>query len=254
MAQVSRRTGFNDSALIRLLSRLTDIDIRESRQATADRLSQWFGWTDAISLSTVLDGHPATARSGTRASASAEEGECTRVRAALANAIADRRAFTNDRGRLHLHAPASGEPMETTADFAPFRQRYLARQQAMEASIGPLRGRLRAALAARSPAMSRLAAVDAVMERVLDARERSLLATVPVALERHFERLRQAGQATQGDTQAPDEPDRTATPAEWLVVFRRDFQDVLLAELDFRFQPVEGLLAALRMRQPECHE
>jgi hypothetical protein len=31
-------------------------------------------------------------------------------------------------------------------------------------------------------------------------------------------------------------------------MFRMDIQSVLLAELDVRFQPVEGLLAALRTR------
>jgi hypothetical protein len=83
MAQVSQRTVFNGSALVRLLSRLTDADVREPRQATADRLSQWFGWTDAISLSAALDGAVAAAApSRARASASAEERECVRARAA----------------------------------------------------------------------------------------------------------------------------------------------------------------------------
>ncbi|MBN3806694.1 DUF3348 domain-containing protein, partial [Paraburkholderia sp. Ac-20336] len=36
------------------------------------------------------------------------------------------------------------------------------------------------------------------------------------------------------------------TQDAWLDVFRKDMQSVLLAELDVRFQPVEGLLAALR--------
>ncbi|HEX7867347.1 MAG TPA: DUF3348 family protein, partial [Variovorax sp.] len=40
MEQVSRRTGFNGSALIRLLSRLSNVDAREPAQPTADRLSQ----------------------------------------------------------------------------------------------------------------------------------------------------------------------------------------------------------------------
>jgi hypothetical protein len=96
--------------------------------------------------------------------------------------------------------------------------------------------------------MARLASVDVVMEQVLAARERSLLATVPALLEKHFKRLRQAGQP------APDEPDSGIQPGAWLDVFRKDIRLVLLAELDFRFQPVEGLLEALRTRQPECHE
>ncbi|KAE8755722.1 DUF3348 family protein, partial [Paraburkholderia madseniana] len=35
-------------------------------------------------------------------------------------------------------------------------------------------------------------------------------------------------------------------PGTWLNTFRKDMQSVLLAELDVRLQPVEGLLAALR--------
>ncbi|AGU50432.1 hypothetical protein VAPA_1c33460 [Variovorax paradoxus B4] len=230
MAQVSQRTVFNGSALVRLLSRLTDIDVREPRQATADRLSQWFGWTDAISLSAALDGAAAAAPSRARASASAEERECVRARAALAKAVAE------------------DGTVAAAVDFMPFRRRHLTLQQAMEAGIGPLRGRLRALLAARSPAMARLAAVDVVMEQVLAAREHSLLGAVPALLEKHFTRLRQASLETMG------EPDGVAEAGEWLHVFRKDMKNVLLAELDFRFQPIEGLLEALRMRQPECHE
>ena len=219
------RTGFDGAALVRLLSRLTGAGVREPRQVTADGLSQWFGWTDAISLSAALNGNPAAPASNARgtpaASPTAEETECRRVRAALTTAIAEDSIF--------VAAPTG----DATPDFAPFRQRYLARQQAMDAGIAPLRGRLRARLAAQSPDMARLAAVDVVMEQVLGAQERSLLAGVPALLDKHFRQLRQA---------APD---------AWLDVFRRDARDVLLAELDLRFQPVEGLLEALRTRQPK---
>ena len=220
MVQVSRRTGFTGSALIRLLARLTDIEVPEPRQAFADRLSQWLGWTDAISLSAALNGNPAIASSSrARGSGTAEERESTRVRTTLANAIAD---------------DTRNAPVDATADFAAHRRRYLARQQAMETSIGPLRGRLRSTLASRSPDMAKLAAVDVVMEQVLSAQEHRLLATVPAMLEKHFERLRQTG--------------TEAEPSAWLNVFRKDMHDVLLAEMEIRFQPVEGLLEALRTR------
>jgi hypothetical protein len=96
--------------------------------------------------------------------------------------------------------------------------------------------------------MARLAVLDAVMERALSARERSLLASVPELLGGHFERLRQAALASEAD-QADPEADGNAvavTSRAWLDVFRKDAQSVLLAELDVRFQPAEGLLAALR--------
>ncbi|MDH6169079.1 hypothetical protein M2282_004243 [Variovorax boronicumulans] len=221
MVQVSRRTGFTGSALIRLLARLTDIEVPEPRQAFADRLSQWLGWTDAISLSAALNGGVAPASSGVRSAGNPEERECNRVRAALASAIAQ---------------DMQGAARDATADFAACRRRYHARQQAMQSSIGPLRGRMRSTLATRSPDMARLAAVDVVMEQVLGAQEHRLLATVPAMLEKHFERLRQADTDTEGE------------PGAWLGVFRKDMNDVLLAEMEIRFQPVEGLLEALRAR------
>ena len=85
-----------------------------------------------------------------------------------------------------------------------------------------------------------------IRDRVVGARERSLLASVPTLLEKHFKRLREAHQAAQDAT--PDNPQPPATAAGWLDVFGRDMQSVLRAELDIRMQPVEGLLEALRDR------
>ena len=234
MVQVSRRTGFTGSALTRLLAQLSDIDVPESRQALADRLSQWFSWTDAISLSAALDSDLGVAVSGVRASEGAEEAqECARLKAALAKGNAD--------GGVASVLPGAND------DFPPYRRRYFARQQAMETAIEPLRARLRARLATRSPELARLAAVDAILEQVVGARERSLLATVPTLLEKHFKRLREAHQAAQDAN--PDNPQPPATAAAgWLDVFGRDMQSVLRAELDIRMQPVEGLLEALRDR------
>lgn len=234
MVQASQRTALSGPALIRLLARLTDVEFTESRQSLSDRLSQWLHWTDAIALSTALSGNPSALSVGVHvSSSSAEEKESAAVRSALANVIA---------GDSVLGAPkrrpgAVQTHIETSVDYQVFRQRYLTLQQSMETAIGNLRGRMRKKLAARTPAMTRLAEVDAVMERALSPRERTLLATVPVVLGGHFERLRRAEQDTLTDDQ---------TPGAWLEIFRKDTQSVLLAELDLRFQPVEGLLAALR--------
>lgn len=234
MVQVAGlRRGLTGSALIRLLDRLAGPEVRESGASTSDRLSQWFSWKDAISLSAALDGMPlasasgASGASGAKSASRAEEGECQRVRAALAKAIAEDSAFAAPQ-----QTNAAADDAET--DFSPYRQRYQARQQAIEAGVGALRGKLRSRLAARSPEMAKLAAVDVLMEQVLGTRERSLLSTVPKVLEKHFGRLRQDAGSTESGA--------------WLDIFRRDARDVLLAELDFRFQPVEGLLDALRMK------
>jgi uncharacterized protein DUF3348 len=115
----------------------------------------------------------------------------------------------------------------------------------MQAATGNLRGRLRDMLAQRTADLARLAAVDAAMERVLSPREQTLLTRVPALLGEHFERLRLAEQKMLADAQASEDTSAIA-PGAWLDVFRKDVQSILLAELDVRFQPVEGLLAALR--------
>ncbi|SMG51064.1 DUF3348 domain-containing protein [Paraburkholderia susongensis] len=268
MLQAPQRTALSGPALVRLLARLADVDAVESKQSLSDRLSQWLGWTDAIALSSALNGSPPAAAAGARSFGRAEEDECARVRNSLASAIAGDSVFAVARRRGSAQAAPRGS-VETQADYAVFRQRYLALQQSMETAIGTLRGRLRALLAARTPAFARLAVVDAVMERALSERERTLLAAVPGLLGGHFERLRDAAAqqslaeaevhaATEAEAEAaatstdPSRPAATTAHAApltqdtWLNVFRKDMQSVLLAELDVRFQPVEGLLAALR--------
>ncbi|HET6804990.1 MAG TPA: DUF3348 domain-containing protein [Frateuria sp.] len=215
MAQAALRPTLRGPTFIRLLARLAEIDVVASGQPLPDRLGQWLDWKHALSLAAALDGHPAAPEAAEPA-ADGLHAECARAREVLATAIKD------DPLLAAGHAPADG-------DYAVFRQACLARQRAMQATVGRLRGKLRDALQG-SPGMARLAEVDAVMEVALTPREHALLAKVPELLEQRFERLRVAGRAS----------------TTWLDGFRRDMQSVLLAELDLRFQPVDALLAALR--------
>ena len=233
MVQAPQRTSFRGPTFIRLLARLTDVDVSPSRQSLSDRLGQWLDWTHAVALSTSLDGKPSAVGFDVPTFGSAEENECARVRASLVSTIAGDRAFAKEGGA------------NEAVDYSVFRQRYLAIQRSMQAATGNLRGRLRDMLAQRTVDMARLAAVDAVMERALGSREHTLLAHVPVLLGDHFERLRQAEQKMLADAQVSKDASAIA-PGAWLDVFRKDVQSVLLAELDVRFHPVEGLLAALR--------
>ncbi|MGX5729105.1 DUF3348 domain-containing protein [Pseudoxanthomonas beigongshangi] len=240
MLEAPQRAAVRGPTFIRLLARLTDADVPSPRQSLSDRLSQWIDWNHAVALSTALDSRPETDPFAEPAPASAMEEDCARVRAALTRAIADDPAFNPDTRR----GAAAEMP-----DYLFFRQRYLALQQSMDTGIGHLRSRLRDRLADRSTELARLAAVDAVMERALGRRERRLLAAAPTLLGPHFERLRLAAQVTSADTPEPDEAAPHASDA-WLEAFRRDMRNLLLAELDVRLQPAEGLLAALRTQLP----
>lgn len=269
MVHAPGRQAFSGPALIRLLARLTDARFSESGPPLADRLVQWLGWTDAIALSSALSTDAPAGCSRERMPEHAEDALCARVRMSLTNAIAREATLAPQRERRHSHARHRQDhaAADVAPEYAAFRQRYLALQEEMETAIGNLRAVLRGMLASRGGATSRLAQVDAVMERVLGVREHNALAAVPGLLAAHFERLRDAELATNGHEQAepgalqdgqqntvPDAASR-ATPAidppkvkdgPWLDAFRKDMQSVLFAELDIRFQPVEGLRAALR--------
>lgn len=245
MEQTARRAGSGGPAFIRLLARLTATHVPESGQPLSDQLGQWLTWTDAVALSAVLgEGRPvvkATAREDDDPAR-----DVARLRADLTNAIVHDGVFAPARPSGTKRPPAvamSGPAADAEPEYAVYRQRYLALQQTMETGIGNLRSRLRGMLAARAPDYASLALVDAIMERSLGARERVLLTSVPRLLEKHFDQLRQAAQAGTDAACAS----ATAPPA-WLETFRTHMQQVLLAELDVRLHPVEGVLAALQSR------
>lgn len=239
--EAPRRALVRGPTFIRLLARLTDVDVAPPHPSLPDRLGEWIDWTRAVALSRALDGTPVTGTGGP-AFGSAEESAYAGARASLTRAII---------GGERLSSPKSptGDGSEhADADFTVFRQHCLAMQRSMQATAGQLRGRLRDMLAGISTDMARLAEVDALMESVLSPREHALLGAVPALLGQHFERQRLAAQ------QAPENVPTAASGAgPWLDVFRRDMQGVLLAELDVRFLPLEGLLAALRTHSQGRH-
>jgi hypothetical protein len=249
MAQRLPRTRLNSSRLVRVLADLAETDVPESKQSSGERLGQWLGFSDALSLFSALN-TSTTGASEVRSAAPSPEsatlrGAFARVRGALADSMTADGVLKPGMARVELPTPAPHAPAESAADFAPYHRYYLAHQRDMSASIGPLRATVRAALSRHSPALKRLAALDAVLDHAWAARERDLLATVPGLLARRFEQLYNTHQAMQVDAQTADRPDRWMQPGGWLAVFCRELQAVLLAELDLRLQPVAGLIAAL---------
>lgn len=235
------------------------MELVDSRQSFAERLGAWLGWTDAISLSGVLNGGAGPAADAqlstpfSMALAVASAGEtptmvantqAARVRTELSRAITLDSTFLPPKSGLPLSV--ASVPVSTTsdweADFQPYRRSYGRHQRAMGTRIASLRIDLRALMTQTSPALGQLAALDAAMDEALGVHERGLLATVPQMLQKRFERLHRA--------QPPMEPaslpsHRPPPQPAWLQAYGKDMQAVLLAELELRLQPVEGLLEAM---------
>ena len=246
----TRRTGFTDAALVRLLAAWRDQPDAGTPTDFTDQLSGWLRWTDAQPLFAVLQEPLAVAPLSDEEDAS--------VDAALADADSVHglltRVLTED---APWHAPVRPRSRslssgwvagalvqdEPAFDFPAYRRHYVAQQQAMEDRIPPLRARLRRVLELRSPVWARLAALDTVMERVLGEPERRLLTGVPAQLEKRFTQLRANADTAAGDDDGAAESD--ASP-RWQTSFQHELQALLQAELALRWQPIQGLLAALR--------
>ncbi len=247
MAQALPLSSFTSSRLVRVLADLAVAEVAEGRPSVAERLGQWLDFTDSIALSGVLSG--ALAGGGAVRGAAPAAGLATlradfaRVRHFLAESIVNDGVLNPGPSRVKLPSPAPDATAESAADFDPYHRYILAHQRDMGSSIAPLRANARAALAGSSLALKQLADLDAVLEQALGARERSLLATVPLLLARRFAQLHAAHEAALDG--AADDVQRWLQPGGWLTAFCQEMRAVLLAELDLRLEPVAGLIEAL---------
>lgn len=212
--------NISSSKLVRLLRDLASVEVDSSRQDVAERLGLWLDAVGTVRLEAALQSiqtfAPQKAGQGLLASVAAVDAEFQHVRSGLAAAIP---------AGLPL-APTEPDG-ETTVEYAPYYQRYQDQQRQIESRVAPLRSQVRQVLSRASTPLRQLAALDALMEQMLGGREQKLLASVPVFLEKRFAHLRKANQPG------------------WVHTFRKEWQAVLMAEVDVRLQPVLGLIEAL---------
>ena len=243
--------NFSSSRLVRLLAELEgELEGACAAQAAApgndfaEKLSRWVGVFEAGTLHAAHQDFAAVVpHSAARALQTANTGlgkQLRQTRAILTQAITASGSPDNGARRsrpplekLEQHeAAAQVEP-----DFAPYGQRYLNQQSNMDSMIGQLRDSVRRDLSGASPELRQLAALDAAWEQMLLAREQKLLSALPLRLKRRFEQLRKANQP-------PHDGPPDAAHATWRHDFAKELQQVLLAELDVRLEPVTGLIEA----------
>ncbi len=205
-------------------------------------------FTDAIALASVHENglakvsaqSPAQREAtGTRLAA-----EYERIRAFMVNAIM--KSCSPKGGNTHIKLPLL---LDEEITYLPYRRFYEAHQRDMELSVEPLRVNLRDALAKTSPRLRKLAELDAVMDKVLRAREAQLLGRVPVLLQKRFLALQSAHQQQLAASGQPDNQAAWMQPGGWLALFCQNLQAVLLAEAELRLQPSAGLLDAFNQQK-----
>ena len=246
MTRGLQRATFNRSALVRVLS-ATLPEATDPQYDFGERLGQWLDFSDALTLFSVLNNE---AGSGAPIPAGNNDlpAQLARLRRNLSASIDNNGVFNPDPAsipaRIPFPTPLPNATPESAADFSPYHRYYLAHQRDMNAAITALRANARKALAGQSAAGRQLAQLDASFEKILSARERNLLANIPIMLSKHFNRRYAEHRAALADLSA-DDPATWAQAGSWLEAFCHDARTVLLAELELRLKPVAGLIAAL---------
>lgn len=240
------RSHFASTPLVRQLGAWAPVAVPEGTGMDfAERLSLWVGPVEAIALQATLQSlrQVRVPQAGSTAQRQALEEDIARVRAALAQAIA----------QDPLPPPAPGADRAKDAAWPTYLQRHQDLQRRMDRLIDPLRDHVRHALGQTSARLRQLAALDAVLAQTLAVRQERLLPTPPSLLQRRYEQLRQAHlQALKtraadagADAVALDDPTHWRASGAWLHRFEQDWRQALLAEVDLRLETVRGLAEAL---------
>ncbi|WP_157933817.1 DUF3348 family protein [Alloalcanivorax mobilis] len=238
--QTSAPTAAYSARLVRLLATLEGRKAAPPAGSFAERLGRLFDLPDTIALDHARQHYPAGPFAPQPDLARRLREDADQLRDSQVARIAE--AFS-DGGSAALRLP----PPETNAagpSFKPYQRFYLGHQRQQIASIQPLRLRLRQVLAGLGPEQAQLAALDAVFDNALAGYGRRGFDALPAVLERRFRALWREHRERQPDALQQD-PAAWLAPGAWLHRFCQEMRLMLLAELETRLQPVQGLLDAL---------
>ncbi len=210
-----------------------------------ERLARLFDLSDTVALDAAniesRDGHfAADGKATERLRAELEKLRHSQRDAIEASVTAERIGTRNG-----LPAPEAGPSPAEPPDFEPYRRFYQGKQRQMAAAVPPLRLKARGALTDHSPALARLARIDAVLDATLTGYARKGFGAVPGVLEKRFLALWPDRQQSLLSDAPGHDPEDWMKEGAWLHRFCQEMKTMLLAELDARLEPVQGLLMAL---------
>lgn len=228
MTQATPHLSLNGSRLVRFLHNLAISDSEPSPADFSERFARLFDFNNSVSLASLHSDLPTLEYEPLDFTDDEIQAELLRVRKSMVQAIL--KSFmpaANDgvlRLRFPLPKPAVGEEPLV---FDPYRRFYASHQRDMEREVTHLQSYIRDAVGGRSKRLAQLVALDMAMGEALLSHRRKQFAALPGILEPRFVSLQS------------DENDN------WLTQFKQDMQELLLAELEVRLQPVLGLVEAL---------
>tara|TARA_R110001592_G_scaffold43362_5_gene140564 strand:- start:428 stop:1267 length:840 start_codon:yes stop_codon:yes gene_type:complete len=243
--QAAHNSLLGNSALIRKVQTLLDKEIPNSQTRFSERLTQNMDFSSSLKLS-ELHGHLRILdkKSASKSTESHDVKAQLKIKSDALNAAFDRvqRAilqmidqsfdaeFEQPRYPLPKLNVENGKP-----DLSVYQAFYSAQQKEMSAKIQGLRTYIRETLSASSVNMAKLALLDLTLEETIGFPLRSGFGAVTKVLLQYTQRLEK-------DWQSHDQQELFQERGS--IDFFNELRQLLLAELDLRLQPVQGMLDA----------
>ncbi len=241
MAQHSAQASLNGSRLVRVLGELAVSDVEVSHKQFAQRLGLLIDLADSVNLAGVHGRKLADGFKRKTASDDAIKDEFLQVRNSIVASIIA--SFSNEGGglrRIKLPQATEQAPDDSAIGFEPYGRFYVAHQREMEAKIQQLRFHVREAVKGATPQLAQLATLDKALADTLAAHSRKCFAVIPRLLSRRYEQLLKEHNEARENPQGS-----SVTWPELLEMFCRNIHGLLLAEVEARLLPTQGLIEAL---------
>jgi len=228
MIQATQKNVIKGTELVRCLSKLAVTNIEVSHTKFAEKLGNLIDLSDSIALSQALKSLTNITISSSDQTGAAIQSDFLEHRMALIESI--NKNFTSGSGFLLFRAQKNklnsdlGEPVK----YQVYQRFYLSQQSTLGSKVQTLHSQVRDSVEGRSPRLMSLAALDSAMSYCLSDHTRKLFSIVPSLLAKRFILLQ-----------------KDNTSVDWIATFQQEMQQVLLAELEVRLQPVIGLIEAL---------
>jgi len=244
MTQTASSTLAERSRLVRLLTELSVAKVSSAEPNLAEQLGQLIGVSDSITLSRELGQLPHTAAAKSVDDVSAVREEILLCREQMMRIIVQSFASAPEGTGIQAPSVSTGTRAEALKTYEPYQRFYSMHQAEMAGSVQRLRHQVRVYVSGFSARLHQLAELDNILSETLARHTAKLFNVTPKLLEQRFKQLLNAHLEKGGDAEC-DEPRHWLMAGGWLELFYSDMQEMLLAELDVRLQPVFGLLEAL---------
>ncbi len=249
MSKGHSSVSIGQSPLLRTLSQWGSGSSRVPKKVFSSRLAELIDISDAIELSDFFKGLKRVGRSDD-ALISNLPAQCRTHRAAiqlLIDASFEPGTAQDDiSGGKGFRVPEPAEDLLTDPEaFKPYRRFYTLMQSELERRVAQTRGLVLNNLRGTSDELAQVVAIERALEKMVVNYSRRCLGVISGLAAQRFDELRLEQQRLDDAQGWPSNSTDWLAVGGWLARFHVELQHLLRAELELRWQPIEGLLLAL---------